>query len=324
MTQGYASNGRTFGSTTNSSGAWVRNPEWLPLSVTAPEQKVQILCAVWNNGSNHIAFTFTGAITVDWGDGSAPENVSSGVKAQHNLSYAGCDAGSLTSLGYRQAVVTITPQSGHNLVSADFSVRTSLIGQRYCDGFLDVTMSAPNMTSLSFSSYSTISHGMMEQVTILGTTGLASGVSIFWSCNGLRAIAGTAWCSSISDFTTMFYGCSSLQSVPAFDTSAGTNFTGMFQNCSSLQSVPALDTSAGTNFASMFNACPSLQSAPLSGTRYSISYASCLLQAAALDAIYTGLGTAAGAQTITVSGNPGTGGDTPSIATGKGWTVSGS
>jgi hypothetical protein len=48
------------------------------------------------------------------------------------------------------------------------------------------------------------------------------------------------------------------------------------------------------------------------------------LTGAALDALYTSLGTAAGAQTLTVTTNHGTVDDTPSIATAKGWTVSGS
>jgi hypothetical protein len=62
----------------------------------------------------------------------------------------------------------------------------------------------------------------------------------------------------------------------------------------------------------------------LTGLRYAVSVTVMRLDGAALDALYTSLGTAAGAQTLTVTTNHGTVDDTPSIATAKGWTVSGS
>jgi len=41
----------------------------------------------------------------------------------------------------------------------------------------------------------------------------------------------------------MFQGCSSLKSVPSFDTSNVTNMCGLFDACCSLKSVPSFDTS---------------------------------------------------------------------------------
>jgi hypothetical protein len=98
----------------------------------------------------------------------------------------------------------------------------------------------------------------------------------------------------------------------------------MFQSCSALQSVPLFNTAAGTNFSSMFNSCISLIAGRLAGTTRAISYSGCSLAREDIVNIFNGLGTAAGAQTITVSGNPGfaglSGGEL-AIATGKGWTV---
>jgi hypothetical protein len=73
----------------------------------------------------------------------------------------------------------------------------------------------------------------------------------------------------------------------------------------------------------MFSACASLARGALSGTTRAISYSGCKLSAAELNEIYTNLGTASGAQTITVTGNYGTASDNPTIATAKGWTVTG-
>jgi hypothetical protein len=72
----------------------------------------------------------------------------------------------------------------------------------------------------------------------------------------------------------------------------------MFQNCSSLSRIQAKDF------------------------RFTFSVASCKLSATALNEIYTNLPTVTG-QTITVTGNYGTAGDDPAIATAKGWTVTG-
>jgi hypothetical protein len=100
----------------------------------------------------------------------------------------------------------------------------------------------------------------------------------------------------------------------------------MFNNCNSLAFVPALVTTtvtAASGFANMFLNCNSLARIKASDFRFTFSVANCKLSAAALDEIYTNLPTVVG-QTITVSGNYGIAGDDPTIATAKGWTVTGS
>jgi hypothetical protein len=73
----------------------------------------------------------------------------------------------------------------------------------------------------------------------------------------------------------------------------------------------------------LFNACPSItRIAANPGPKYTFTVANLQLSAAALDEIYTNLPSVT-TQTITVTGNYGTASDTPSIATAKGWTVTG-
>jgi hypothetical protein len=74
--------------------------------------------------------------------------------------------------------------------------------------------------------------------------------------------------------------------------------------------------------SNMFSGCSSLSRIRASGFRLSFSVANCLLSAEALNEIYTNLPTITG-RTITVTGNFGTASDNPSIATAKGWTVTG-
>ena len=119
----------------------------------------------------------------------------------------------------------------------------------------------------------------------------------------------------------MFTSCYTLQSVPAFNTAAVTSMVSMFQWCPSLQSVPLFNTAAVTNMTSNVNTAPSLIESKMTGCAVSISYASCNLSASALNEIYTNLATATA--TITVTGNYGAASDDPTIATAKGWTVTG-
>jgi hypothetical protein len=73
----------------------------------------------------------------------------------------------------------------------------------------------------------------------------------------------------------------------------------------------------------MFGTCNSLARIEASDFSFTFFLGNCKLSAAALDEIYTNLPSATG-QTITVSGNYGITGDDPTIATAKGWTVTGS
>jgi len=202
------------------------------------------------------------------------------------------------------------------------------------------TASGTNFTSMFGTCYS------LTSVPLLNTAAGTGFSNMFNSCLSLTSVpllntaAGTNFsymfnsCYSLTsvpllntaagtNFSYMFYNCRALTSVPLLNTAAGTDFSYMFNSCLSLASVPLLNTAAGTDFSNMFYSCPSLARGALSGTTRAISYSGCKLSAAELNEIYTNLGTAAGAQTITVTGNYGVTGDTPTIATGKGWTVTG-
>ena len=66
--------------------------------------------------------------------------------------------------------------------------------------------------------------------------------------------------SNITIMERMFYGCSSLTSVPQLNTSNNTSMRMMFYECSSLTSVPQLNTAKVTDMSYMFYGCSSLTS----------------------------------------------------------------
>ena len=186
--------------------SWTRPADWLDLpAIVAGEDKISILHAVWDNDSNFVAFTISGAFTVDWGDGSAEANFSAGATAEHTYDYADL-AGSESTLGYRQAVLTITPQSGQQLTSVDFNVKHSTAGltSGYSAGFLDAHISLPNITAFTW-----------------------RGTNVLQSTTLHLAVAGFG---EITSMSSMFQYCYSLASIDmsGLDTSAVTNMSSMF------------------------------------------------------------------------------------------------
>ena len=180
------------------------------------------------------------------------------------------------------------------------------------------TVAALNISSM-FSSCS-----VLQTVPLFNTAAVTNMSSMFSSCSVLQTVPlfNTA---AVTNMSSMFSGCTSLQTIPLFNTAAVTNISSMFSTCNSLSAVPALVTTAvnsSGNFSSMFTSCASLTRIEAKDFRFTFSVANCKLSATALNEIYTNLPTVT-AQTITVTGNYGVATDNPTIATAKGWTVTG-
>ena len=307
----------------NTPAPWSRNSEWVALpTVTAGDQKFVGLYAVWNTDSNFVALTVAGRYTVDWGDGTPTEDIASGVSAEHNYVFTALASSTLTSEGFRQAIITVTMRLGDSFTSLnlqDIHSQAGLVsGLSTC--WLDIRHDGASMTTLTVGGTSPVRHSMLEQYEFVGSSSLTSATSEFSTCRKLGSVVGTSWTSGCNTFTSMFQSCSSLQTIPLLNTAAGNTFTSMFNGCTSLQTIPSLVTTSGTTMTTMFSSCSSLKVGAMTGTKATISYASCELSGTELDAIYTALGDGTG-QTITVTPNWGTATDTPGIATAKNWTV---
>ena len=179
---------------------------------------------------------------------------------------------------------------------------------------LFVTSAVNNMSSMFNNCTS------LQSVPLFITSAVTSMLQMFNNCSSLQSVPSFVT-PAVNSMQQMFGSCISLRSVPLFITSAVNNMSNMFTGCSSLSSVPALNTAGVISAGSMFNSCSSLCQGRTNGITISISYINCKLSTAALNDIFTGLGTAGGAQTITITGNPGEATCNKTIATGKGWTV---
>jgi surface protein len=259
---------------TKSARTWVRPVDWVSFAIPAnTEQKVIGVVAVYDQDSNYIALacTVTGGYTVDWGDGTSTTH-SSAATAEKNYVFGNLSAGTLSSRGYRQAVITVTPTTGGATFSAiNLNRRHSATNNttNITNPWLDVAVAAPNATAVEFSYSSasgnkTSSMYLCEQVTIVAhnTTNMAS---MFRDFRVLQSVPlfNTA---SVTNMSTMFGACYLLQSVPLFNTASVTSMSSMFLDCNSLQTVPLFNTASVTNMSALFGSCFSLQTVPLFNT----------------------------------------------------------
>jgi len=272
---------------------WIRPSDWLPMPTILPsEEKIALLMPVFPQGSNFLAFTISGAYTVDWGDG-VTENVASNVKAQHEYSYTDPDLNAtVTSGGYKMAVVVITPQAGQNITSVDFNQKYELTGSTFPDTspILEIVLSCPNLNTMllgndpvelvfckNLISFTGINMGIITDFSLMFAylkslknvdIKLSVADTAYYMFHGCISLTNVSLfnTSNVTDMTGMFGGCASLTTVPLFNTSNVTSTDGMFYGCTSLTTVPLFNTSNVTEFGGMFYGCTSLTTVPLFNT----------------------------------------------------------
>lgn len=255
---------------------WVRPADWITFTTpTSSEQKVIGSVAVFNQDANYIALACTttdgSTYTVDWGDGTSA-SFASGTTAEKNYTYSSISSSTLSTRGYRQAIVTVTPtNSGATFSAVNLDRRNAAItsgSNQTSNPWLDIAVSAPNATTIAFvvstASVTTARLQLCEQVTIVSQS-ITNATFLFSNMRSLQSVI-ISNNTTITNATSMFSVCSSLQIAPFFDTASITNMTQMFNNCPMLQSVPLYNTANVTLMDSTFNACTALQTVPLFNT----------------------------------------------------------
>lgn len=146
--------------------------------------------------------------------------------------------------------------------------------------------------------------------------------SMFAGCTNLIYGASFADLSGVTTIGLLYSNCSALISVPSYFFPAITGSANtVFGNTNSLIIVPSINLGNPTATSSIFSNVFALRRM-LMPLKYSFNIANCKMSGSALDEMYGILPTVTG-QTITITGTIGASGDTPSIATAKGWTVTG-
>jgi hypothetical protein len=167
---------------------------------------------------------------------------------------------------------------------------------------------------------------------------------MFQGCYALKEVPAYNFSPAGCTMLQMFQQCRSLENTPGINFSSSTSLSTAFSSAQALTTLIIPDLSLCTTLVSLTlanqtlkllhlgnldsvisttNFAPSLglQSVILEGLRITVNLSGKLLSDQAINDLFTSLGVASGAQTVNVSGNPGSGTCDPTIATAKGWTV---
>lgn len=210
-----------------------------------------------------------------------------------------------------------------NLQSVRFTDTSSL--QNTADTFLGCnslrSVTFPSTDQLSnISNMFTMCHSLTE-VPTLNTASVTNMANAF-AYSGIKRLQNL----NVTSATTLFNlckGCKSLEAVSLIDNGNNAkSFQEIFSECENLKTVTGIKAQIGDSFTAAFGFCGSLKSIGSTGIRTTHDLSFCNLSSTELNNHYTNLGTVSD-KSITVTGNPGTSSDNPSIATAKGWTVIG-
>lgn len=258
-----------------SSAGYQRPSDWLPLPA-AQAESVKILNAVSDQYENFVALrmiTSTGTYQVDWGDGIV-ETFTSNALASHNYDFNNVALnGTLTSRGYKQAIIVITPTSGvFTLCNLSLRAPSPAGLGIYSTGFLDININLPSLTTTQrlFISSSVIRHASLERVNITSWGANTSLGDLFFACSRLQSVNENEWnMANITNITNIFRNCSSISKLDcsSWNISSLSNWSNAFLSCNGLISfkAPSGTIPSVGNFTNLFNSCTSLESLDLSG-----------------------------------------------------------
>ena len=212
------------------SPTYERPRDWLALPY--PErgtQALHFLVAVFDGISNRIAFSAAGAYTVDWGDGSAAEDIASGTTAEHEYLYSELPDTSYCVRGYRQALVQVTPQAGQNLTAFDFQKKHTNGPTGYeARNILDVNARLPNCTTFNLGGVVGTEYrlSLLERFWVYGTWSVTVYSSLFASSQ--RVLSYSLPTTGVTAINYMLSGVERHYSAVSYASS--TNAQSMFQS----------------------------------------------------------------------------------------------
>jgi hypothetical protein len=160
-------------------------------------------------------------------------------------------------------------------------------------------------------------------ITSSGVGGLTSNVFQ----NSTIEQVGNITLPNTTNTTNFFFQAYNLNSIGIIDTPNVQAIGSMFTGCYSLREIVFTDCSnvitVTTGSQGTFNLCYSLSKLIMSGMTVGFHITGCNLTAQALNDLFNSLGTANGSQTIIITGNPGAATCDTTIATNKGWAITG-
>ena len=240
-------------------------------------------------------------ITVDWGDGTATETVTTQFPS-HTYDTAGTYEikvwGTCPNWGYASSLTVSTTSDYYTYTQHLTKVKQfgELGAQQYgfaqCKNLTEVSgdnlvtsKTFENVTDMSYM-FSNCSNLTSLDVSGFDTSKVTNMLNMFYYCSNLTSLDVSKFnTSNVTTMASMFLNCSNLTSLDlsGFDTSNVTTMSGMFSGCRNLTSLDlsVFDTANVTTMASMFSNCSNLTSLDLSGfdtsnvTTMSVMFSGC-------------------------------------------------
>lgn len=279
---------------------WQRPIDWLPLpEVAEPTEKFVGLVAVLPGVNNRIGIQQGSIVNIDWGDGVVTLAHPAFAIITHDYDFAAMDNATLTSRGYKQVLVTVTPVT-------NFSSRFYFDqgGQLFPGHWLDVLSFNPGIANFSMAGSSTSKAPLLERVRLLGTNPTAfTANQAFDACISLEVFEMDF--SNVSQGSLMFFlatadftgvnldfsravqlsqtfrsssfgsigdlsGALCLvitnlflgaigESIGNVDFPIATAAVGVFQGASTIKSIGTVNVPAATSMLNMYNGCNGLR-----------------------------------------------------------------
>jgi surface protein len=262
-----------FTETPTASSDWVRPTDWLTLPL-ATANSVRGLYAVFNQTENYVTIRMQtndgSTYTIDWGDGTVTTNAASNTLIIKNYDYNNVALnGTLSTRGYKQAIITVTPQAGKNFILCRIDEKPTTpsgIGGALSSGWLDININLPNLTTgqkLYIGSNISLIHRLLERVNITSWGAITSTNEMFRNTPSLASLNETEWnFANITSTANMFFtsGIRRLNCL-YWDVSKNQSFANMFRDCPNLQSIKCSNwnTAASTSMGQLFMGCTALE-----------------------------------------------------------------
>ena len=172
------------------------------------------------------------------------------------------------------------------LMDADIEVSKRILDEWNSTGYIDMTKwkdvavyfpVIDHTIEPSSNTFRFLEWSKLQVVPSLDFTGRTSMNALFYKCNSLKYIGNITGTESVTNMSLVFGDCSSLTSIPYFDTSSATSMRDMFSYCTSLTTIPQLNTSSVIDMEAMFSYCTSLTTIPQLDTS-SVSSMYCMFQ----------------------------------------------
>lgn len=244
---------------------WDTPSDWLTMPELQPENNVFMgIMAVYPGGGSAFAFAATGNFTVEWGDGVV-ENYTSGSTAHHAYDYDSFDleGTTITSDGFKQAMVRIYPQPGTTLSSLDFTKKPTYTNSgMQLSNFTYVSVASDTLTVFNLRGSSTTtatSYSLLAKLVIAVT----SSINFSYFAYGVPSLKQVVLKEAKGSFISAFQACTSLER--AYIDVKSDALSNMFDGCTALRDIEMLRISSAASSASlsyMFANCTALGYCP--------------------------------------------------------------